>query len=264
MQLPVFQIDAFTKSVFAGNPAAVVPLDKWLPDEVMQSIAAENNLSETAFFVAEGDAWRLRWFTPTVEVDLCGHATLATAHLILDSLRPDEQRVEFLTRSGPLSVERTGELLALNFPAMPPKQVTNGSVITAVGAALGKKPLEVWQARDIMTVYETADDIIGLEPDMDAVKRLDTFAVMATAPGEAQGVDFCSRFFTPAKGISEDPVTGSAHCTLTPYWAQRLRRKKLVAHQLSRRGGELRCEDLGERVSIAGHATLFLEGTIHI
>ena len=264
MQLPIFQIDAFTESVFAGNPAAVVPLDDWLPDEVLQSIATENNLSETAFFVAEGDAWRLRWFTPMVEVDLCGHATLATAHLILEKFRPDQQGVEFLTRSGLVSVVRAGELLALNFPAMPPQRVTDAAVTSAVGAALGREAVEVWQARDIMAVYGSAAEIIELNPDMDAVRHLDTFGLMATAPGEAAGIDFCSRFFAPAKGVPEDPVTGSAHCTLTPYWSQRLGKKELAAHQLSRRGGELWCHDLGDRISIAGRTALFLQGTIHI
>ena len=264
MKLPVYQIDAFTESVFAGNPAAVVPLEDWLPDQVLQSIAAENNLSETAFFVAEGDVWRLRWFTPSVEVDLCGHATLAAAHLILGEMRPDQQEVEFLTRSGPVSVVRSGDLLALNFPAMAPQGVTDGAVVEAVSSALGRKPQEVWMARDIMAVFDTAEEVAGLNPNMDAVSQLETFALMVTAPGEAPGVDFCSRFFAPAKGIPEDPVTGSAHCTLTPYWSQRLGKKELLAHQLSRRGGELRCEDLGDRVSIAGHAKLFLEGTIHL
>jgi PhzF family phenazine biosynthesis protein len=263
MKLPIYQIDAFTSAVFGGNPAAVVPLDAWLPDATLQGIAAENNLAETAYFVAEGDGWRLRWFTPTTEVDLCGHATLASAHLIFDRIKPAATNVRFQTRSGLLEVNKSGDVLALDFPAMPVTRVHDDGLQATLTQALGRRPEELWKARDLMAVFKTADDVSSLKPDLSAVAKIDAFAVLVTAPG-SDGIDFVSRFFAPARGVSEDPVTGSAHCELIPYWAKRLGKAKLRARQVSKRGGELECEDRGARVRIAGKAVLYLEGTITV
>lgn len=259
MRLPIYQIDAFAERVFAGNPAAVVPLESWLPDATMQAIAAENNVSETAFFVREGEGWRLRWFTPAVEVDLCGHATLASARLIFDQIAPERERVSFATRSGILEVTRTGDELALDLPARPPQPCPDTG---AVAAALGRTPVALLAARDYMAVFASAEDIRALAPDLARVAALDRFAVIATAPGD--DCDFVSRFFAPARGVPEDPVTGSAHCTLVPYWAERLGKTRLLARQLSARGGTLRCELAGDRVRLGGRAVLYLEGTIHV
>lgn len=265
MKLPIYQIDAFAGAVFGGNPAAVVPLESWLPDATLQAIALENNLSETAYLVAEGDGWRLRWFTPAVEVDLCGHATLASAYLIFTRLKPGLTRARFQTRSGLLEVTRDGDLLTMDFPAMRPKPLDDaGKMRAALGEALGRAPREVWVARDVVAVYDSADEVRALKPDMTALVRLDAFAVLATAPGSEPGVDFVSRFFAPARGVPEDPVTGSAHCELTPFWAERLGKTRLSARQVSARGGELVCEDRGTRVAIAGRAVLYLEGTISV
>jgi PhzF family phenazine biosynthesis protein len=265
MRLPLYHIDAFvTDRPFSGNPAAVCPLDAWLPDEVMQAIAAENNLSETAFFVPEGEGYRLRWFTPTTEVDLCGHATLAAAFVVFGWLQPGRDLVQFRTeKAGLLSVTRDGELLALDFPARPAMRC---AAPAALKTALGKAPREVLAARDYLVVYDSGDEVAALRPDFAAVAALDRFAVIVTAPGPGGGdrVDFVSRFFAPARGVDEDPVTGSSHCTLIPYWAGRLGKNRLEARQLSRRGGALSCRLDGERVSIAGRALPYLEGWITI
>ena len=261
MHTPLYQIDAFAEGPFTGNPAAVCPLEAWLPDAVMQQIAAENNLSETAFFVPEGEGYRLRWFTPTTEVDLCGHATLASAFVVFRWLKPERSKVTFATQqAGPLTVSRDGELLALDFPARPPAPCP---MPEGLAAALGRAPTVVLAARDYLAVYETADQIAALTPDFPAIAALDRFAVITTAPG-TDGVDFVSRFFAPARGVDEDPVTGSAHCTLIPYWAERLGKTRLQARQLSRRGGALSCAMRGDRVTIAGRALLYLEGIITI
>lgn len=257
MEIPIFQVDAFSSRLFAGNPAAICPLERWLPDERMQSIAAENNLAETAFFVPDGGRYLLRWFTPAVEVDLCGHATLASAFVILTRFTPDQDRVRFDTKSGELVVTRDGDLLRMDFPSRPPAPCGPHPNLIA---ALGREPEAVLGARDYLVVYRSEDDLAALTPDFEILKSVDRFAVIATAPGKS--VDFVSRFFAPAKGVPEDPVTGSAHCTLIPYWSKRLGKTKLAARQISRRGGDLQCEDLGERVSIAGHAVLYLEGKI--
>lgn len=262
MKLPLYQIDAFTDAVFGGNPAAVVPLQSWLPDTTLQAIAAENNLSETAFFAPEGDGWRLRWFTPTIEVPLCGHATLATAHLIFTRLKPDAGRLRFHSKSGVLEVTRAGDLLALDFPANPPQPLKDAGAAAAVAAALRAQPLETYLCAKYMAVFARAADVAALAPDMTAVAALGGIGVIATAPGE--DCDFVSRFFAPAAGIPEDPVTGSAHCVLTPYWSARLGKKNLAARQISKRGGVLACEDRGARTIIAGKAVLYLEGTIEI
>lgn len=259
MKIPLYQIDAFANRLFSGNPAAVCPLEAWLPDATLQSIAAENNLAETAFFVGRGGAYQLRWFTPVTEVDLCGHATLASAFVVFGVLEPSLDEVRFETKSGPLSVARDGELLALDFPSRPPVPCAAPSGLIE---ALQATPRELLKARDHLAVFESEDEVRSLRPDMERLKRVDCFAVIATAAGRE--ADFVSRFFAPAVGIPEDPVTGSAHCTLTPYWARRLAKTRLQARQLSARGGELLCEDLGERVRIAGRAVLYLEGAISI
>jgi PhzF family phenazine biosynthesis protein len=266
MRLPIYQIDAFASGVFKGNPAAVVPLESWLPDATMQAIAAENNLAETAFFVKENGGWALRWFTPVVEVPLCGHATLATAHLIFSKLAPGLAKARFSTKSGALEVTKQGELLTLDFPTWPVEKVEDGGKLSAALAkALGKAPQDVWKSHDIpLAVFDRAADVAALTPDMAAVTALGGFAVSVTAPGADVGVDFVSRFFAPAKGIPEDPVTGSAHCMLIPYWSKRLGKPQLTARQISARVGELACEDRGERVGISGRAVLYLEGAIYV
>ena len=261
MRIPLYQIDAFADGPFTGNPAAVCPLDAWLPAEVMQAIAAENNLSETAFFVAQGEGYGLRWFTPSTEVDLCGHATLASAYVVFRWLQPERRRITFQTQeAGPLTVARDGDLLALDFPSRPPEPC---AMPEALAAALGRRPAALLAARDYLAIYDHADDITALAPDFAALAALDRFAVIVTAPGTG-GVDFVSRFFAPARGVDEDPVTGSSHCTLIPYWAERLGKTRLAARQLSRRGGTLSCALDGSRVTIAGRAVLYLEGTITV
>ncbi len=260
MRIPIYQVDAFSGTLFHGNPAAICPLEKWLDDEVLQSIAAENNLAETAFYVPNGKGYHLRWFTPGVEVDLCGHATLASAHVIL-AIRGEtsENRVVFHSKSGELSVDREGDLYALDFPSRPPSEcAVDGSLAEALGAT----PKQVLGARDYLCIFDTEEEVRALTPNMDKLAAIDRFATIVTAPG--RDCDFVSRFFARAKGVPEDPVTGSAHCTLIPYWSKRLGKTKLHARQISKRGGELFCEDRGDRVKIAGHATKFLEGFIDI
>lgn len=257
IRIPLYQLDAFADRVFAGNPAAVCPLESWLPDATLQSIAIENALSETAFLVGGGGRYRLRWFTPGAEVDLCGHATLAAASVVFETLEPGRTRVVFDSLSGELAVERDGELLALDFPSRPPAPCGE---IPGLSGALGRAPLELLASRDLLAVYASEEDVRALAPDFAALSRIDTFAVIATAPG--RDCDFVSRFFAPRVGVPEDPVTGSAHCTLAPYWAARLGKRSLRARQVSARGGELACELRGERVRIAGRVVRYLEGTI--
>lgn len=265
MRIPIFQLDAFSDRTFEGNPAAVCPLDAWLEDDVLQKIAAENNLSETAFFVrdAGSDAteFELRWFTPVSEVDLCGHATLASAWVILNLLSRDRARVAFGTRSGELTVERgeDGQLL-MDFPARPavPRDAPRALV-----EGLGAAPAAVLASdRDYLVVLEDEDDVRKLKPDFARLRGLDRLGIIASAPGVS--ADFVSRFFAPSVGVPEDPVTGSAHCTLVPYWAERLGRgdAPLDARQISARGGTLVCRHLGDRVTIAGRAALYLTGEI--
>ncbi|HZR60354.1 MAG TPA: PhzF family phenazine biosynthesis protein [Xanthobacteraceae bacterium] len=260
MRLPIYQVDAFADNLFGGNPAAICPLSQWLPDATMQAIAAENNLAETAFFVREGDDYALRWFTPAVEVDLCGHATLASAHIVFAVLEPQRQRVGFRTlKAGTLTVARRGDMLAMDFPSRPPSLIEPPPGLLA---AVGGTPREILRARDHVLVYGSAAEVRALEPDFAALARIpDCWAACATAPGE-DGIDFVSRFFAPGQGIDEDPATGSSHCTLTPYWAKRLHKTELKARQLSRRGGTLDCALNGDRVTIAGRAVLYLEGQI--
>lgn len=268
MRIPIYQIDAFADRVFSGNPAAVCPLYSWLTDPTMQAIAAENNLAETAFFVPDetGAAdFHLRWFTPVVEVDLCGHATLATAALIFADLMPDRERLSFRTRSGILRVTREGELYALDFPSYPPVEVTPPA---GLAAALGVEPLAVLKApqepeRDrLMAVLRSEAEVRAVRPDFGALKRMPTVSVVVTAPGEE--ADFVSRYFAPNHGIDEDPVTGSNHCLLIPYWAARLGKADLAARQVSSRGGTLHCRLEGERVKMAGKAARYLSGHIEV
>jgi len=259
MKLPLYQVDAFTARRFAGNPAAVVLLDDWLPDATLVAIAAENNLSETAFVIPRAELSPLRWFTPTIEVDLCGHATLAAAHVLLTHRFPSQARVAFHTRSGELSVTRDGALLSMDFPAQPATPIAPSE---AVLAALGAAPREVLRARDILAVFDSAQQVRAFRPDFAAIAALDAFALIISAPGER--VDFVSRFFAPRAGVLEDPVTGSAHCTLVPYWATRFGKSKLVAQQVSARGGELLCELRGDRVLLAGQTVEYLRGEIEV
>ncbi len=260
MKIPIYQVDAFTLGPFSGNPAAVCPLDTWLDDDTLQGIAAENNLSETAFIVASEAGYDLRWFTPTVEVDLCGHATLASAYVVLNHLQPDLDSVTFETVSGPLVVTRDGDRLSMDFPARVP---TPAGISEALSDALGEPPSEVHLSRDVLAVYDDEAIVRRLSPDQAGLLSLDEgFGVIVSARGKS--VDFVSRFFVPKAGIAEDPVTGSAHCTLVPFWAERLGKSILVAHQVSSRGGELHCEDRGDRVIISGRCTLFLTGSIHL
>lgn len=260
MKLPLYQVDAFTDRVFAGNPAAVCPLPRWLPDATLAAIAAENNLSETAYVVPRGDDWELRWFTPTIEVDLCGHATLAAAFVLL-SLHPQRERLRFFSReAGELSVGRDGDLLVLDFPARVPQPIEiTEHVVRALG---GVTPQALLRASKNLAVFETERTIRALSPDFDLIEQLPGDGLIVSAPGDE--VDFVSRYFAPHAGIDEDPVTGSAHCTLTPYWAEQLGKPTMQARQISARGGSLRCTLNGDRVEIAGRAVLYLEGTIEI
>ena len=257
MKLPLYQLDAFTTRLFGGNPAAVVLLDDWLPDGVLAAIAAENNLAETAFVIARADVSPLRWFTPAIEVDLCGHATLAAADVLFRYRFPQLDRLVFSTKSGELVVTRAGALLQMDFPARPGKPV---AVTDALAAALGARPREAYMARDLLAIFEAESEIRSLRPDFARIAALDAFAIIVSAPGDT--VDFVSRFFAPGAGINEDPVTGSSHCTLVPYWAARLANTRLRAQQLSARGGELLCELRGERVLIAGQVVEYLRGEI--
>lgn len=263
MRLPLYQVDAFTDRVFAGNPAAVVPLDSWLPDAQLQAIAAENNLAETAYFLRNDDVFELRWFTPAVEVDLCGHATLATAFVISTLLEPGRARMDFVTRqAGTLTVTRDGDVFTLDFPSRPaaPAAAPHPGLVAALG---GPAPLAILDGRDYLVVYEDEATVRALTPDMVALSKLDRFAVCVTAPGR-DGVHFVSRLFAPAQGIPEDPVTGSTHCMLIPYWAEKLGKSVLSARQVSARGGDLACELVGDRVKIGGKGVLYLEGVITV
>ncbi len=259
MKLPLYQLDAFTSRLFGGNPAAVVPLEAWLPDRVMAAIAAENNLAETAFVIPRAESSPLRWFTPALEIDLCGHATLATAHLLFTRYFPARDRLAFETRSGALVVTRDRDLLSLDFPSRPGRRI---DVTPQVVDALGAAPRELFLARDQLAVFDSEAQVRALRPDFARVAAIDAIGVIASAPGDE--VDFVSRFFAPRAGIDEDPVTGSAHCTLIPYWAARLGKTSLVAKQVSARGGDLLCRLEGERVAIAGRVVPYLSGEITI
>ncbi len=259
MKLDIFQIDAFATDVFSGNPAAVVPLYEWLSDETLQKIANENNLAETAFFVRNKEYYELRWFTPEMEVDLCGHATLATAFVLFHFLDAPDECVVFETKSGRLFVDYEEGLLSMDFPAWQAKPF---QVTERVMQVLGSKPAELYITRDLMAVFETQEEVEALAIDFPKALELDGLALIATAPGT--DYDFVSRCFVPKAGISEDPVTGSAHCSLVPYWAKRLEKQNLTAFQSSRRGGELFCKNMGDRVKIAGHGACYMIGSIQL
>jgi PhzF family phenazine biosynthesis protein len=261
MQLPLYHVDAFTDQVFHGNPAAVCPLESWLPDELMQRIAMENSLAETAFFVPGGDGFEIRWFTPEIEMDLCGHATLASAHVIARHLRYPLSVIKFRSQSGLLAVRVEGDLLTLDFPSRKPQPSRLPQVILD---AFPAAPAEALKSRDYLLVYDDEEVIRRMQPDQSILSQIDlgTGGIIVTAPGRE--VDFVSRFFSPGASIFEDPVTGSAHCTLIPYWSERLGKQTLHAWQLSARGGRLLCQDAGERVLIAGKAVTYLAGTITI
>ena len=260
MKLPIYQVDAFASEVFRGNPAAVVPYVEPLSAELMQKIAMENNLSETAFIQASSAGhYGIRWFTPTVEVDLCGHATLAAAFVVMSELEPGLERVIFNSGVGLLEVDRADERLILDFPSRPPKAI---GIDPALAEAMGKPPVEVLKSRDLVVVYDTEAEVAALRPDFVKLAAASTFGVLATAKGN--NVDFVSRCFFPAVGIDEDPVTGSAHCSLIPFWADRLGKASLTALQRSARGGELFCELKGDRVHIGGRVVPYLKGEITV
>lgn len=260
MKISIYQIDAFTSELFGGNPAAVCPLDEWLADDIMQKIATENNLSETAFFVQKDDGFELRWFTPEMEVDLCGHATLASAHVLFHYLNYDKETIKFFSKSGELSVKKDNDLLALDFPSRDCHSIEPPEVLSA---SLNIQPVEVYDSgQNLMAVYDSEEDILALRPNFLKLKEMEGKGLIATAKGNS--CDFVSRFFAPSAGIDEDPVTGSAHCTLTPYWSKTLDKKSLHAKQISKRGGELFCEDALERTIIKGKAVTYLIGQIEI
>ncbi len=263
MILPIYWVDAFTRKTFAGNPAAVVPAEAWLPSPLMQRIAFENGLAETAFFVKTGESrFGLRWFTPGAEVDLCGHATVATAFVLFTQLGFAGERITFDSRSGPLHVCRLPDgKIELDFPSRPAVAMATPPALLK---GLGATPAHYAEAQANLAVFNTAAEVRALQPDFAALANLEQYGTIVTAPGDGEGCDFVSRFFAPRVGVPEDPVTGSAHCMLTPYWAQRLGKPKLHARQLSARGGELWCELVGDRVKIAGHAVLYLRGTIEV
>ena len=261
MKISIFQVDAFSDQLFKGNPAAVCPLNEWLPDELMQNIAQENNLAETAFIVPANEGYEIRWFTPTVEVDLCGHATLASAHVVFQELGHSGEKVEFYSpRSGPLTVTKRGDELVLDFPSDTISQI---DVEPLHSTGLSKAPKAVYKGKtDYLFVYDTEAEIRALIPDFEALKTHPVRGIIVTAPGEK--VDFVSRFFGPACGVNEDPVTGSAHTTLTPYWSSVTGKRTLNALQLSQRSGSLTCTLKGDRVEIAGKSVLYLRGEINV
>ncbi|MEI6885719.1 MAG: PhzF family phenazine biosynthesis protein [Bacteroidota bacterium] len=261
MKQRMYQVDAFAETVFTGNPAAVCPLDTWLSDEIMQKIAMENNLAETAFFVKKDEIYELRWFTPKVEVDLCGHATLAAAYVLFNHENFNEKVVRFYSpRSGELTVTKNGDLLTLNFPADVYQQI---GLSDEIRDAFNKMPLSAYKGKtDYLLVFDKEDDIKTLVPGFDAIARLGGRGLIATAKGDT--VDFVSRFFAPQSGVYEDPVTGSAHTTLVPYWHSRLCKSEMTAIQLSQRKGYLQCKYLNDRVEISGQGKLYLVGEIFV
>ncbi|SKB43009.1 PhzF family phenazine biosynthesis protein [Daejeonella lutea] len=260
MIIPIYQADAFTEELYGGNPAAICPLAEWLPAPQMQKIAAENNLAETAFFIPQGNDFELRWFTPELEIDLCGHATLATAHILFTELGYDRDVIHFHTlKAGTLSVHRNGDKYMLDFPARAPEAAQTP---TGLIEAIGGNPVAVLRSRDYFLVYEKEADVVALTPDYSALSKIDSIGFIATAPGDNS--DFVSRFFAPSAGINEDPVTGSAHCNLIPYWADRLGKENMHAYQVSARRGELWCQFKGDRVLMSGRAVTYLKGEIYV
>lgn len=261
MKLRIYQIDAFTSKLFSGNPAAVCPLTEWLPNETLQNIAAENNLAETAYFVKKGNQYEIRWFTPTVEVDLCGHATLASAKVLYDFENYKEDEIEFFSpRSGVLKVTRTGDKLTLDFPSDKFERI---ELSPEMVACFNCQPFEAYRGKtDLMLVFNTEEQIRKIIPDFTAMMKIRLRGIIVTAPGTES--DFVSRFFGPQSGINEDPVTGSAHTTLTPYWAKKTGKSELTAIQLSARKGFLECAYLGDRVKISGRGVTYLQGEITV
>lgn len=259
MKIPIYQIDAFANKAFQGNPAAICPLDDWLPDETLIAIAEENNLSETAYFIQTNNGFHIRWFTPTTEVNLCGHATLAAAYVIFNELSYKENSIAFESKSGILNVKRENDLLVMDFPAQP---AIACELPNEIKQAFNIEPLECLKSEDYILVFNNEDEILNAEPDLELLKNISLRGVIITASSEKY--DFVSRFFAPKYGINEDPVTGSAHTQLMPYWAKKLSNNKLHTKQISRRGGELYCELLNDRVSIAGYAIKYLQGKIEI
>jgi PhzF family phenazine biosynthesis protein len=260
MRLPIFQVDAFTSRRFGGNPAAVMPMESFLPDETLQAIAAENNLSETAFLVRADGEYHLRWFTPVMEVPLCGHATLASAAVVMERLEPGRERVVFQTKSGPLTVRRAGSGYVMDLPARPSELIAEPP---GLAKALGAVPVEVVSNQfNFMALLESEQAVRELAPDMALLARIGRPGVIVTAAGK--DYDFVSRYFAPSKGIPEDPVTGAAHCMLAPYWAGRLGKNELRAFQASQRGGEVGCRVVGDRVELQGQCVFYLEGEVEI
>lgn len=267
MKLQIFQVDAFADRVFTGNPAAIVPLTEWISNDLMLAIAAENNLSETAFFIPDGDGYQLRWYTPAVEVDLCGHATLAAAHVLFTHLGHTGKEIQFATQSGTLTVKQeAGALLAMDFPSRHGHEIP---VPDSLSIALRDAPISTLGSKPMLTVFDSADDVVAITPNFEKLKvfceERGGIGIIATANApEGSGWDFVSRLFSPAKGINEDPVTGAAHTVLVPYWAKRLNKNELVARQISSRGGTLWCTNTADRVIIRGHCTDYLKGEIEI
>lgn len=261
MKLKIYQLDAFTDKIFCGNPAAVCPLVEWLPDNLMQKIAMENNLAETAFFVKRNDQYDIRWFTPAVEVDLCGHATLASAAVLFNFENYDGDVITFFSpRSGVLTVSRSGDILTLDFPS---DKIERVDMSPQLIACFNSQPVEAYKGKtDYMLVFNNEEEIRKLVPDLVAILKIKSRGIIVTAPGAE--VDFVSRFFAPQSGVDEDPVTGSAHTTLTPYWAQKTGKSELQAIQLSARKGFLKCAHLGDRVKISGQAKTYLQGEITV
>lgn len=262
MKIKLYQIDAFTDKLFGGNPAAVCPLDKWLDDRTLQNIAIENNLAETAFFVKLPNGhFHLRWFTPEIEMDLCGHATLASAFVIFEETKYSDTEIFFETMSGLLTVRKSGEYLELDFPSRPPQKASLPKIIEQ---GLNIPPVEVWKARDYLLVYRTEEEVKMIEPNIAIINQIniDPGGIIVSSLSEAKDVDFVSRLFTPQATVFEDPVTGSAHCTLVPFWAKRLNKTKFRALQISERGGELLCRLEKDRVFIKGKAVKYFEGLI--
>ncbi|CAN5808873.1 PhzF family phenazine biosynthesis protein [soil metagenome] len=261
MKLTIYQVDAFTDKLFGGNPAAVIPLTEWLSDDVMQNIAAENNLAETVFFVSESKGYHIRWFTPELEIDLCGHATLASAFVLYEYLGYNKPQLIFYSKSGELIVSRDGDRLMMNFPASMPDSVSEYPEQLIKGLGL-EEHLGVYKSRDYVVELATEVDVLNVKPDITLLNEIDVIGIIVTAPGS--DCDFVSRFFAPNCGIPEDPVTGSAHSTLIPFWAEKLGKQKLHARQLSKRKGELWCENLGDRVTISGNCVFYMKGEIEM
>ncbi len=260
MNFKFYQVDAFTSKVFAGNPAAIVPLENWIDDELMQSIAMENNLSETAFFVKENSYYHIRWFTPVNEVDLCGHATLASSFVIFNFIEKESNNIKFISKSGELIVTKENDLISLDFPSNPPKKIDSFELIEN---AFQQKPVEVLQGGNYtLIIFDNENFIRNAKPNFELIKKIDPHGVIISSKG--YNADFISRMFAPNEGIDEDPVTGSSHTVLVPYWTEKLGKKNFRALQLSKRGGELFCENLGNRVKISGKAVLYATGDLFL